>query len=311
VSVAEPTLAELLEEWLARPTVSDDGLADTLLGRLEAAVGPLLARLEAGRLVPLTLDKERLEAMIGCERRGGAVLGRTFPVREVDPVARGLLLDIVVRRWVTTLGAELPRGEALLEEARQLVVADRGGGPADEVLARLDGLAGDEFAAWADDLEARAARLLADWPRPEEDRWWRTEERAVIGLAGGAVILSGRFDVVVGGAASGRPTVILEVKSGRIWPEYGAAQEFYALLATVRDRIPPAAVVTVAAGPLGVERIVAEVDVDLLERAAGRVVAALGGLERVLEGRPEERPSERCPTCPVRSSCHLVAEGRV
>lgn len=311
MTAAGPSLSDLLEGWLARPPVSDDGLVEALLGRLEAAADPLVARLEAGHMVPLTLDKERLEALIACERRGGAVLGRTVPVGEVDPVARGLLLDVLVRRWVTTLGAELPRGRTLLDEARALVVADRGDGAADEVVARLVGLGGDEQVAWADDLEARAARLLADWPRPEEDRWWRTEERAVIGLADGAVVLSGRFDVVVGGAASGRPMVILEVKSGRIWPEYVAAQEFYALLATVRDRMPPVAVVTVASGPLGVERIVAEVDADLLERAAGRVVAALGGIDRVLDGRPEERPSERCPTCLARRACRLVAEGRV
>ena len=66
-------------------------------------------------------------------------------------------------------------------------------------------------------------------------------------LAGGAVTVTGRLDVLLGGPPTGRPGVVVEVKGGRWYDGMRADGHLYALLVALRDGVVPAAVVTVVA----------------------------------------------------------------
>jgi len=80
-----------------------------------------------------------------------------------------------------------------------------------------------------------------------------TEESAKVALGTGTVVLSGRFDIALGGAPTGLPTIVVELKSGVPQRHYVDDQRFYALLATLRDDAAPAAVLTCSASDAGTE----------------------------------------------------------
>src|SRR5690606_32033341 len=66
-------------------------------------------------------------------------------------------------------------------------------------------------------------------------------------LADGAVTVGGRIDVVLGGAPTERPAVLVEVKGGRRWDGMRADAHPHALVVALPDRPPPAAAGTVPA----------------------------------------------------------------
>ena len=118
-------------------------------------------------------------------------------------------------------------------------------------------------------------------------------------LAGGAVVLSGRLDVLLGGPPTPRPAVVVEIKAGRWHDGARADAHLYALLVALRDGRPPAAVVTVVAdGTTQVEPVRAAV----LTTAADRVVHAIevGGTDRRRRagGRPPGPALRALPAAP-------------
>ena len=103
-------------------------------------------------------------------------------------------------------------------------------------------------------------------------------------LAGGAVVLSGRLDVLLGGPPTPRPAVVVEIKAGRWHDGARADAHLYALLVALRDGRPPAAVVTVVAdGTTQVEPVRPAV----LTTAADRIVHAIETWRRpIAAGEP-------------------------
>ena len=80
-------------------------------------------------------------------------------------------------------------------------------------------------------------------------RWWpRTQERVVVALAGGDIVLDGRADVIVGGRPTPWPAVVIEVKSGDFTREQRDDGLFYGLLLALRDGEAPAAAITTTPG---------------------------------------------------------------
>src|SRR5690606_21377279 len=141
----------------------------------------------------------------------------------------------------------------------------------------------------------------AAWPRIDPAWWPRVEDPVRVRLADGAVTVGGRIDVVLGGAPTERPAVLVEVKGGRWWDGMRADAHLYALVVALRDGRPPAAVVTVVAdGTTQVEPVRPAV----LATAADRVERALATAAALAAGEaPATRPGPHCDHCPARAGC--------
>lgn len=240
---------------------------------------------------PLRLHKSRVTHLLQCPRR--AVASDHIAPANTEDVAIGLLIDAAAK--LVTLGARPPvtvEGalaflDALDESQVRDHLRDLGQAAADDLLAKAD---------------VRLAQLLASWPAIEPGWWPRIEEPLRVRLAGGAVTLGGRLDILVGGPPSGRPSLVIEVKGGRWHDSVRGDAHFYGLLVGLRDGVPPAYVVSIAAadGATQVEPIRPAV----LRHTAERVAAALEAAAQLAAGEaPQALPGTHCAICPVRSDC--------
>ena len=125
-------------------------------------------------------------------------------------------------------------------------------------------------------------------------------------LLGGAVVLSGTMDLVLGAVRLGDPSratrLVVDLKTGRAWPEHAEDMRFYALLLALRFGVPPYRVATlyVESGEWQSE----DVGAHVLERAADRVIGAIRAACAIAAGRtPELRPGPYCTWCPRSSTC--------
>jgi hypothetical protein len=278
VTLAPPrTLADVLAAP-GEPLGCEDDLARLLAGLDEAA---RRAAAVAGwsEDEPLRLTKSRVTWLLRCPRR--ALAAPDDSVSE-DLVA-GLIVDAAAK--LATLVPQRPptvaAAVAFLAATGEERVADRPDalGPA----------------------AARVAALAAGWPAVDPAWWPRVEEPVRARLAGGAVTVSGRLDLVFGGPPTPRPAVVVEVKAGRWYDGMRADAHLYALLVALRDRRAPVAVVTVVAdGTTQVEPIRPAV----LVHAAERVEEALGVAAALASGEaPAVHPGPHCAHCPARPEC--------
>jgi hypothetical protein len=134
-----------------------------------------------------------------------------------------------------------------------------------------------------------------------------TEWPMRVELAGGALVLSGTLDLVLGtsgdGDASRAARLAIDLKTGRAWPEHAEDMRFYALLLALRFGVPPYRVATLYldSGTWQAE----DVDERVLDRAAERVIGAVraettlraGGALPLVPG-PYCAWCPRCATCP-------------
>lgn len=134
-----------------------------------------------------------------------------------------------------------------------------------------------------------------------------TEWPVRVELAGGALVLSGTLDLVLGRPAEDDPAratrLAIDLKTGRAWPEHAEDMRFYALLLALRFGVPPYRVATLYldSGEWQAE----DVDERVLLRAADRVVRAV---EAAAGGRPTElRPGPYCTWCPRAATCPVSA----
>jgi PD-(D/E)XK nuclease superfamily len=125
-------------------------------------------------------------------------------------------------------------------------------------------------------------------------------------LLGGALVLSGQLDLVLGGSVAAEPgratRLAIDLKTGRAWPEHAEDMRFYALLLALRFGVPPYRVATLYldSGEWQAE----DVDERVLERAADRVVEAIRAAAVIDAGRrPELRPGPYCTWCPRGTTC--------
>jgi hypothetical protein len=235
---------------------------------------------------PLRLSKSAVTWLLRCPRRALA----DGEVGVTDDLVAGLVVDAaaklatLVPQRRPSVDAALAYLEASGDRTATVHLADRGGA-----------------AGLRDDLARRVAALADVWPRIGPGWWPRVEEPARVRLAGGAVMLAGRLDLLLGGAPTGRPAVVVEVKGGRWYDGMRSDGHLYALLVALRDGRPPHAVVTVVAdGTTQVE----PVRTAVLVTAAERVEQALGVAASIAAGEPPAtHPGAHCPHCPVRPSC--------
>lgn len=240
---------------------------------------------------PLRLAKHSVGWLVRCARR--AVTAQ--PPAEGRDIALGAVIDAVAKNaTVKELSAT-----AAVESALEWLRVEQ---PATTAAAFVDALGDVERAEFVDEAVKRATSLLAIWPAIEPSWWPRIDEWLRLHLAGGAISVAGRIDVVFGGPPTGRPAVLVEVKGGAWHDSHRADAHLYALLAALRDGEAPLAVVTVAARDGAVD--VEPVREGVLEAAAGRVLAAVEVAARLATGEvPTATPGAYCPTCPALLRC--------
>jgi hypothetical protein len=128
-------------------------------------------------------------------------------------------------------------------------------------------------------------------------------------LLGGALILSGRIDLVLGAPDRLEPTratrLAIDLKSGNAYPEYPEDLRYYALLLTLRFGVPPYRVASLflESGEWQAE----DVGEVALQHAADRVIAAARAAASLWNGRePELTPGVYCGWCPRSQVCPVA-----
>jgi hypothetical protein len=300
MTVSTPTrvplsVGEVLADLRSGPlTMVDPAEIADLRAWFDEESAALIAELPPAQR-PLRLPKQRMREVLTCETRFLAGQGQTQGLNVAQLLGR--MLDACVHHHVL-LGDQAELGDPVLA-ARQSFEAD----DATDELALLDSLAPHLRHDIASDLAERVTRLQRGWYGLDPDWWPRCESSATAVLCQGSVVVSGKFDVELGGGASQRPGVLIEVKSGRRSDVHRFDGHWYALLAALRDGVAPAAVITWTADD---DAVLADpVYVGTLEVAVKRALVATQHLVNLLAGgRPNRQPGVWCRWCPARADCH-------
>lgn len=245
---------------------------------------------------PIRLAKGRITELAACERHLVATADAPGGAGgQEDLLHLGVLIDVLAEHHVLT-GRPRPDPEPLVL-GEELCRAHGDKEATVEWLAGLDRTARRSI---EERLTEKRDQLLGGWPAFDRAWWPRTQERLVVGLAGGQVVLDGRADAVVGGRPTPWPSLVIEVKSGSFSREQRDDGLFYGLLLAVRDGEAPAAAITTTPAGLHVERA----SVERLDTACLRLSAAIVAAGELAGGRPPtERAGPRCGRCPVVAAC--------
>jgi hypothetical protein len=296
-AVQRRTLADLLGPGADR--AFPQGLASDLREAIDDGIAPSLPLPGP----PLRLWKERLNGLGRCEGLFDADLaGERPPFVHSDASAAGTLshksieLDVSVPHEVDA--------DELVDRAAEHLGADRqfalhwGGldaiGRAELRMQALRSL--EQFRASFPPLRALRRELA-----PVTELWLEAR------VGGGSVRVLGKVDLLLNRSAPGRASrVLIDLKGGRARSEHHEDMRLYALLYTLRTGVPPLRVATflLSSGEWQPE----EVTEEMLERAANRVVTAVGAAARGLSGgAPLLAPGPHCLRCPRRPNCAAAA----
>jgi hypothetical protein len=300
-SLLTPAQTLVVDDLLAfgqpRPTFADD-LAPRLLDVLEEGLAPVLAELEPLQL-ELTVNKGALAQVHSCEAHHLAEAEVPFEWSVAS--ARGTVAHRALELAVFRPDAHKVSPLELVDEAlnRLIVEGDdwsprdflRAADPAE--LAEVRGAACDVVTKFQECFPP----LRASW-RP------RLESGCRVDLGAGSVTLRAKVDLALGRPVGyeGR-VLIVDVKTGRPYPTHLDDLRYYALLETIRSRVPP---FRVASYYLESARWQAEdITEDVLVVAAHRVVDGVTKLADLRLGRrePTTTPGPSCSYCRRRESC--------
>jgi hypothetical protein len=273
----------------------DPSLIAAARAHLEAAAAGWVEALPEGVIVRVT--KDAVAGVRRCELRHVAELAaRDVPHDRPLPPAlvRGRLLDALFRQ-VATSGSV--GDDPVADAVAACAIED------DDVGSALLALDEDDRALVRDEVVAAARRLASDWPVMPAGSGLRTQERILVELAGGRVVLSGRPDLTVG-----RPTrlragvLVVEAKSGGFRAAHLDELRFYVLLEALRWQVAPFRAVVWSLGEGRIE--VLDVDADLVWSETLRVADAVARLARLAAGEvPRASGNPLCPSCPLVGSC--------
>jgi len=285
-------LARLRGEGTARPAV-DPGDAAGLREWLEDSLAEAVAALGDGARLPVLVTKDALTQVLTCEAH--LVARRHAPRQVTAELARGALVDVLFRQWVTVGRVDDPFADGL--------AALEADGDRDGVAGFVASLPPDRRHALVTEVTEHAARITTSWPVPSAGFMARTQERLYVPVAGGRVVLSGVLDLALGAPSAGEASVcVVEVKSGRRRVEHRGDLHFYALIETLRSGAPPFRVATyyTATGELDVEAV----GRDAVVGALHRVVAGTVRLCRLAGGEePARAPNPLCAWCSALPDC--------
>ncbi len=296
--VQRQTMDELIR--LRHSVAFPPDLAPRLRGHIEAGLEGI------GVTSRLRLSKERLNDLARCEGLFHSRLsGERAPFELTFKPAAGTLLHKAVEVDVGAreeIGAWdlAERAASRLQDDRRFRAYWESVGPAaqDELLMETV-RAVEMFRASFPPL-----RLLRPQLAPVTEMWLEA------GFRSGMVIVSGCVDLLLHRHQPPAATrLLLDLKSGRAWPEHPEDMRMYALLYTLRFGIPPVRVATLflASGQWQAE----DVTEEALFHAADRVVAGAGVAARLTGGQgPQLAAGPHCSWCPRQMACP-AAKGRV
>lgn len=289
--VQRRTLEQLL---VAGPRPFPPDLAERLRARIERGLDGL------GLPAPLFLGKAALTDRDRCEGAFAARLaGEGPPFAHSRTSALGALLHRAIEVDVGAREEHDPHA-VCLRAVERLVEDDAGFAGFWRELHRLE----------QDELLAEGVRHLALFRGTFPPlRQLRRELAPVcelpvrVELVGGALVLAGRVDLVLGRPEPARATrVAIDLKSGGAYPEYPEDMRFYALLLTLRFGVPPARVASLFLG--SGEWQAEDVGEGVLEHAADRVAEAARTAASLAAGAaPQLRPGPYCGWCPRAPRC--------
>lgn len=242
---------------------------------------------------PLRLAKGSVTRLLQCPRRALA-----DPALEDGGEMTNLVLGLLV-----DAGAKLcslsPAQPVTVEHAREFLAANHD----DQVDVHLADVGPDASHELLAEAAARLDPLVAGWPAIE-GRWWpRIEEPVRVALAGGAVVVSGRLDVLLGGPPTGLPGLVVEMKGGRWHDGVRHDGHLYALLVGLRDGVTPSAVLSIAAADGGTTQL-EPIRPEVVLHAAERVAEAIRIAAPLAAGEPARAcPGACCTFCPLRAWC--------
>lgn len=272
----------------------DAGLGAELRATLEEALTPVADALDDR----LFLNKTRLAQIHGCEAHYLAQLDAPFAWSV--PIVKGTVAHKAIELSVHLRGAPTPLD--LVDAA-----LDRLGDDLDDrsgiamFLATLPEAERAELRSEANDLVAKFVDL---WP-PLRRSWWPTTEPSLRAeLCGGAVVVTGKPDLMLGravGTQAGR--LVVDLKAGGHHRSHLDDLRLYALLETMRCGVPPFRIAgySLDAGTFQAE----DVTVGVLESAVRRTI---DGIRKIVEVRTGSRPAAispnpACTWCPSRATC--------
>ncbi len=197
-------------------------------GGLAAELAEIADALPPGA-APIVLTKNRIRNVLACET--GALASEAESTDMNAALMLGLLVDRLVATFVVT-GAVPADAYATAVEA---VRAERD----ERALTWLEAASPEDLDGLHEDLAERAERIRESWPAVEATWWPRLEDRVTLPFADGKVLLSGRFDLLTGGAPTPVERVIVEVKAGTATAVHQPDLYWYGLLGALRDHVAP------------------------------------------------------------------------
>lgn len=273
--------------WVPLPTT----VVDTLRIQLEESLTPLAAKLSPER--PLYISKSSLTTVHGCEAHFMASLD-TFEWTLMN--VRGTVMHKAVELSINWRGPVEPAD--LVDEALARLEDEESRGPS-EFIAQLSPGDRAQLRGYAVDLYTKFEESF-----PPLKSSWRpvTESAARVELFNGAIFMSTRVDLTLGGPGS---KVIIDLKSGRIYLNHREDLRFYALVESLRSGRAPRRLATYSLESARAD--VEEVTEGVLQAAARRVVAGATAIyELTRESRePKLNPGPQCRWCPLRDSCEI------
>jgi len=241
----------------------------------------------------LFVSKHRLASVFGCEvqhllpddfRWNAAIAGGQVAHRAIE---------LFLNRRVDAHPA------ALVDESyAQLANSDRSLG------AYLDGLPESERALLRSTAVDKVVTFQECFPPMPVATKVRTES-SIRWPADGPILLSGKVDLLIGANLTGRQSrkVLIDLKTGWAAPRHREDLRFYALVETLRSRVPPRKLASyyLDAGEASHE----DVTEGTLRATARRT---LDGINREIELRvegaePVKRPGTSCRWCPIAPEC--------
>jgi hypothetical protein len=247
---------------------------------------------------PLRLSKNRIGWLLRCPRRAVADPQLVTAGGDLDQLTLGSIVDAGAKLALLRARGDTPTVDDVL------AFMDATGDTSTR--QHLDELSDEAAALLRAEADLRLERFVTGWSTIEPAWWPRVEEPVRLRLAQGAVVVSGKLDVLLGGPPTGLPGVVVEVKSGRWHDAVRADGHLYALLVGLRDGVAPAAVLTVAAaeGETQLEPIRPAV----LRHTTELLVAALHTAADLAAGTaPAACPGSYCTYCPLRATCPAAA----
>lgn len=274
----------------AEPLVFDTGVVDDIVTTATEGIAHLSARLGGESLF---VSKGWLSKVHGCEVSHLAPDDFVWTTSNASGFVAHKAIELALN-W---------RGEPAPSEAVDEALA-RLADQADHRGAFVARLTDGELAELRSRAVDRTTKFLQDFP-PLPPTSHPVLETSARWKPPGTIEFSGKADLVVGRPNGNESRLlIIDLKSGGKSPNHRADLRFYALLQTLRHRVPPRKLVTYYLD-------YAEADVEDVTEGAIRsaLIRTLEGIERHIElkidGRePEKRVGRACRWCPLLDECN-------